>query len=203
MRLLVFILLSIFSLAQTNDTINLNEVNVIDYSQFKQFRPKFKKVVRLTDHTSFGINIFSNLQLPKVKGEIEIVAIEILFESKIKNKNYCNEYYYFKPILIQSIKNPQNLIHEKWFEVDKDYTGKYIFPVSIKLNPTEAKNWLIGFESAYDNPFCPEANGYFDLVDVKPKSDVFVKFKSTPNASFKKQELFGNYTLNYRIYYRI
>ncbi|MFV0224041.1 hypothetical protein OBJ96_02885 [Empedobacter falsenii] len=97
MKFIIFFLLSTLSFAQQLDTINLNQVEVINYSNYKQFRPKFKKVERLTDNTSFGLKIFSNLLLPKEK-EIEIVAIEILFESKVIKKNYCNEFYYFKPI---------------------------------------------------------------------------------------------------------
>ena len=198
MRFLFFFILSILSFAQTNDTINLNEVKVMDYSQYNQFRPKFKKVTRLTDHTSFGLKIFSTLHLPKIDKEIEILAIEILFESEIKNKNYCNEYYYFKPIIIKSAQNRTNLIDEKWFEVDKDYVGRYIFPVRLKLNPTEAKKWLIGFETAYDNPFCPEANGYFDLIEVKDKSIFYYGI----DGELLKQDALRNYVINYRIYYK-
>ena len=198
MRFLFFFILSILSFAQTNDTINLNEVKVMDYSQYNQFRPKFKKVTRLTDHTSFGLKIFSTLHLPKIDKEIEILAIEILFESEIKNKNYCNEYYYFKPIIIKSAQNRTNLIDEKWFEVDKDYVGRYIFPVRLKLNPTEAKKWLIGFETAYDNPFCPEANGYFDLIEVKDKSNFYYGI----DGELLKQDALRNYVINYRIYYK-
>ena len=89
MKFLLFFLLSVMSFAQDFDTINLNQVEVVNYSNYKQFRPKFKRVERLTDNTSFGLKIFSTLLLPKEK-EIEIVAIEILFESKVKKKNYCN-----------------------------------------------------------------------------------------------------------------
>ena len=82
--------------------------------------------------------------------------------------------------------------------MDKDYTGKYIFPVRIKLNPNKVKNWLIGFESAYDNPFCPEANGYFDLVEVKEKSSVYYGI----DEKLLKQDALRNYVINYRIYYK-
>ena len=201
MKFLILFLLSVMSFAQKLDTINLNQVEVINYSNYKQFRPKFKKVERLTDNTSFGLKIFSNLLLPKEK-EIEIVAIEILFESKVKKKNYCNEYYYFKPIILKSIEDKQSLIAEKWFSVDKDYQGKYIFPIHLKLKLSEAENYFIGIESSYENAFCSEANGYFDLIETKKKSDVFVHFKDQPNSGFRKQELFGNYTLNYVIYYK-
>ena len=174
---------------------------MINYSNYKQFRPKHKKVIPLTDHTSSGLKIFSNLLLPKEK-EIEIVAIEILFESKVKKKNYCNEYYYFKPIILKSIEDKQSLIAEKWFSVDKDYQGKYIFPIHLKLKISEAEKYFIGIESSYENAFCSEANGYFDLIETKKKSDVFVHFKDQPNSGFRKQELFGNYSLNYVIYYK-
>ncbi len=189
------------SFAQKLDTINLNQVEVMNYSKYKQFRPKYKKVVQLTDHTSSGLKIFSNLLLPNEK-EIEIVAIEILFESKVKKKNYCNEYYYFKPIITKSVDNKTSLIDEKWFSVDKDYQGKYIFPIHLKLKLSEAKNYIIGLETFYENSFCPEENGYFDLIETKKKSDVFVHFKDQPNSGFRKQELFGNYALNYVIYYK-
>ena len=201
MKFLTLFLLSVMSFAQKLDTINLNQVEVINYSNYKQFRPKHKKVIPLTDHTSSGLKIFSNLLLPKEK-EIEIVAIEILFESKVKKKNYCNEYYYFKPIILKSIEDKQSLIAEKWFSVDKDYQGKYIFPIHLKLKISEAEKYFIGIESSYENAFCSEANGYFDLIETKKKSDVFVLFKDQPNSGFRKQELFGNYSLNYVIYYK-
>lgn len=201
MKFLILFLLSVMSFAQKLDTINLNQVEVMNYSNFKQFRPKFKQVVRLTDNTSFGLKIFSNLLLPNEK-EIEIVAIEILFESKVKKKNYCNEYYYFKPIILKSIEDKQSLIEEKWFEVDKDYQGKYIFPIHLKLKPSEVKNYSIGLETSYENPFCPEGNGYFDLINTSKKSDVFVHYNDNRNSGFRKQELFGNYALNYKIYYK-
>ena len=201
MKFLILFLLSVMSFAQKLDTINLNQVEVMNYSNYKQFRPKFKKVVRLTDNTSFGLKIFSTLLLPKEK-EIEIVAIEILFDSKVKKKNYCNEYYYFKPIILKSIEDKQSLIAEKWFSVDKDYQGKYIFPIHLKLKISEAEKYFIGIESSYENAFCSEANGYFDLIETKKKSDVFVLFKDQPNSGFRKQELFGNYSLNYVIYYK-
>ncbi|HBX62030.1 MAG TPA: hypothetical protein DEG63_02900, partial [Flavobacteriaceae bacterium] len=76
MKFLILFLLSVMNFAQKLDTINLNQVEVMNYSNYKQFRPKFKQVVRLTDNTSFGLKIFSNLLLPNEK-EIEIVAIEI------------------------------------------------------------------------------------------------------------------------------
>ena len=201
MKFLILFLLSVMSFAQKLDTISLNEVEVINYSNYKQFRPKHKKVIPLTDHTSSGLKIFSNLLLPKEK-EIEIVAIEILFESKVKKKNYCNEYYYFKPIILKSINDKQSLIDEKWFEVDKDYQGKYIFPIHLKLKPSEVKNYSIGLETSYENPFCPEGNGYFDLINTSKKSDVFVHYNDNRNSGFRKQELFGNYALNYKIYYK-
>lgn len=157
MKFLIIFLISTLSFAQKLDTINLNQVEVMNYSNYKQFRPKFKKVERLTDNTSFGLKIFSNLLLPKEK-EIEIVAIEILFESKVKKKNYCNEYYYFKPLILKSIEDKQSLIAEKWFSVDKDYQGKYIFPIHLKLKLSEAENYFIGIESSYENAFCSEAN---------------------------------------------
>ncbi|HAD78737.1 hypothetical protein [Empedobacter falsenii] len=201
MKFLILFLLSIIGFAQKLDTINLNQVEVMNYSNYKQFRPKFKRVERLTDNTSYGLKIFSNLLLPNEK-EIEIVAIEILFESKVKKKNYCNEYYYFKPIILKSINDKQSLIDEKWFEVDKDYQGKYIFPIHLKLKPSEVKNYFIGLETSYENPFCPEGNGYFDLINTSKKSDVFVHYNDKPNSGFRKQELFGNYALNYKIYYK-
>ena len=201
MKFLILFLLSTLSFAQKLDTINLNQVEVMNYSNYKQFRPKFKKVERLTDNTSYGLKIFSNLLLPNEK-EIEIVAIEILFESKVKKKNYCNEYYYFKPIILKSINDKQSLIDEKWFEVDKDYQGKYIFPFHLKLKPSEVKNYSIGLETSYENPFCPEGNGYFDLINTSKKSDVFVHYNDNRNSGFRKQELFGNYALNYKIYYK-
>lgn len=197
MRFLLFFIISILSFAQTNDTINLNEVKVMDYSQYNQFRPKFKKVTRLTDHTTFGLKIFSTLHLPK-EDEIEIVAIEILFESKIKKKNYCNEYYYFKPMILENKNSKISLIDEKWFEVDKDYAGKYIFPVHLKVNPKQAQNLLIGYETHYENPFCPEGNGYFDLIETKAASTLFYGAKE----QLLEQSPLKNHAINYRIYYK-
>ena len=197
MRFLILFFLSIFSFAQTNDTINLNEIQVMDYSKFKQFRPKFKKITRLTDHTTYGIKVFSTLHLPS-ESEIEIVAIEILFESKIKKKNYCNEYYYFKPIILENKDSKISLIDEKWFEVDKDYSGKYIFPVRLKFKISEAKNWLIGYETHYDNPFCPEGNGYFDLIETKANSNLFYGLEN----SLSEETILKNHAINYRLYYK-
>ena len=197
MKFLLFFLISTLSFAQKLDTINLNQVEVINYSNYKQFRPKFKKVVRLTDNTSFGLKIFSTLLLPKEK-EIEIVAIEILFDSKVKKKNYCNEYYYFKPIILKSIEDKESLITDKWFEVDKNYQGKYIFPVYLKLKPYEAKDYFIGLETSYENHFCPEANGYFDLIETRQS----VEYYNEINSVMIKQDILKNHALNYKIYYK-
>ena len=197
MRFLVFFCLSILTFAQSNDTINLNEFQLMDYSQYKQFRPKSKKIIRLTDHTTYGIKVFSTLHLP-IESEIEIVAIEILFESKIKKKNYCNEYYYFKPIILENKDSKNSLIAEKWFEVDKDYVGKYIFPVHLKIKPSEAKNFLIGYETHYENPFCPEGNGYFDLLEIKSASTLFYGV----NEHLLEQNYLKNHAINYRLYYQ-
>ncbi|HEY4539345.1 MAG TPA: hypothetical protein VIG94_04965 [Faecalibacter sp.] len=197
MRFLVFFLLSVFTFGQTNDTINLNEINLMDFSKYKQFRPKYKKIRRLTDHTTYGIKVFSTLHLPD-EDEIEIVAIEILFESKIKKKNYCNEYYYFKPIILENKDSKISLIDEKWFEVDKDYAGKYIFPVRLKINPKQAQNFVIGYETHYDNPFCPEGNGYFDLIETKANSNLFYGLEN----SLSEETILKNHAINYRLYYR-
>lgn len=197
MKFLFLFLLSIFSFAQTNDTINLNEFQLMDYSKYKQFRPKYKKVTRLTDHTTYGIKVFSTLQLPHER-EIEIVAIEILFESKIKKKNYCNEYYHFKPIILSDKDSMQSLIGEKWFQVDKDYAGKYIFLVHLKIKSSDAKNFLIGYETHYENPFCPEGNGYFDLIETKSASNLFYEI----NNQLLEQNSLKNHAINYRLYYK-
>ena len=197
MKFLFLFFLSIFTFGQTNDTINLNEVNLMDFSKYKQFSPKHKRIRRLTDHTTFGLKIFSTLHLPK-ENEIEIVAIEILFESKIKKKNYCNEYYYFKPIILENKNSKNSLIDEKWFEVDKDYAGKYIFPVHLKLNSKQAQNFLIGYETYYENPFCPEGNGYFDLIETKSASNLFYGV----NEQLLEQNSLKNHAINYRLYYR-
>ena len=197
MRFLILFFLSILTFAQTNDTINLNEFQLMDYSKYKQFRPKYKRVTRLTDHTTYGIKVFSTLHLPN-ESEIEIIAIEILFESKIKKKNYCNEYYYFKPIILENKNSKNNLIGEKWFEVDKDYAGKYIFPVHLKVNPKQAQNLLIGYETHYENPFCPEGNGYFDLIETKSASTLFYGAKE----QLLEQSSLKNHAINYRLYYK-
>ena len=197
MRFLILFFLSIFSFAQTNDTINLNEVQLMKFSIYKQFRPKYKKVTRLTDHTTYGIKVFSTLHLPD-QSEIEIVAIEILFESEIKKKNYCNEYYYFKPIILENKSSKTNLIDEKWFEVDKDYVGKYIFPVHLKIDSKHAQNFLIGYETHYENPFCPEGNGYFDLIETKSASTLFYGAKE----QLLEQSSLKNHAINYRLYYK-
>ncbi|MBS7333465.1 hypothetical protein [Faecalibacter bovis] len=197
MRFLILFLLSIFTFAQTNDTINLNEFQLMDYSKYKQFRPKYEKVIRLTDHTTYGIKVFSTLHLPD-EDEIEIVAIEILFESKIKKKNYCNEYYYFKPIILENKNFNMSLIDDKWFEVNKDYAGKYIFPVHLKINLKQVQNFLIGYETHYENPFCPEGNGYFDLIETKSTSTLFYGV----NEQLLEQNSLKNHAINYRLYYR-
>ena len=197
MKFLIIFLISTLSFAQKLDTINLNQVEVMNYSNYKQFRPKFKKVERLTDNTSFGLKIFSNLLLPNEQ-DIEIVAIEILFESKVKKKNYCNEYYYFKPMILKSIEDKQSLIDEKWFEVDKDYQGKYIFPIHLKLKISEAKNYIIGLETSYENSFCPEENGYFDLIQTKESVDLYYEI----NSELRKQDFLKNYSINYKLYYK-
>lgn len=197
MRFLFFFIVSILSFAQSNDTINLNEIQLTNFSNYNQFRPKYKKVTGLTDHTTFGIKVFSTLHLPE-KEEIEIVAIEILFESEIKKKNYCNEYYYFKPIILENKDAKNSLIDEKWFEVDKDYAGKYIFPIHLKIKPSEAKNLLIGYETHYENPFCPEGNGYFDLIETRSNSQLFYGV----NGKLNEETYLKNHAINYRLYYK-
>jgi len=200
MRIIILFLLSNFLFAQKNDTINLNLVEVTNYSKYKKFRPNFRKIEQLKDHTNRGLTLLSTFQLPK-EGEIEIYAIEILFESKELSKNLCNEFYYFSPIITKSVTDKENLLEEKWFVVDKNYNGKYIFPVHLKIDTREAKHYLIGFKSSYENQFCSEENGYFDLIETTKKSDVYLHFNQE-KSSFRKQQLFGNYSLNYIIYYQ-
>lgn len=201
MRFLFFFIVSIITFAQDSLSIPLKEVKVVSFANYKTFRPKFKKIERLTDHTNGGMMLLSNLHLPKRK-EIEIVAIEFLFESEGTIKNLCNEVYYFKPIISRVGEESKNLLNDKWFLVDKNYKGKFIFPANFIIKLSDKNNYLIGVESSYDNLFCSEANGYFDLIKTTKKSDVFIQLKKQENSSLKKQELFGNYSLNYILYYK-
>ncbi|GGE94646.1 hypothetical protein SAMN05443634_101227 [Chishuiella changwenlii] len=201
MKFILFFIFSVTLFAQDTLSISLDEVQITSYSNYETFRPKFNKIERLTDHTNGGMMLLSNLHLPKKK-EIEIVAIEFLFESKGKNKNFCNEIYYFKPVISKKGNESQNLLNDKWFLVDKNYNGKYVFPVNFTIESSDKNNYLIGIESSYDNLFCAEANGYFDLIKTKKKSDVFIQFKNQKNSILAKQELFGNYSLNYILYYK-
>lgn len=201
MRFLLFFFTSILIFGQGSLSIPLDEVKVTSYANLEKFRPKFKKVERLTDHTDGGIVLLSNLHLPK-KRDIEIVAIEFLFESKGENINLCNEQYYFKPVISTTSDEGVNLIEDKWFTVDKNYNGRYVFPVNFIIKHAEKVNYLVGIESSYDNLFCAESNGYFDLIQTRKKSDILIRYKNKKNSIFEKQELFGSYSLNYILYYK-
>ena len=128
--LLFFI--SIFSFAQEIDTINLKEVALVDYSKYKQFRPKYKKTYQNSISIKNDLIIVSNFQLPK-QDEVEIVAIEFLFESKRGKKNVCSNVYYIAPKIIREANPSLNLVEDKLFSVEKNYEGKFIFPVNIKI----------------------------------------------------------------------
>ena len=197
--LLFFI--SIFSFAQELDTINLKEVALVDYSKYKQFRPKYKRIDFIMNSAKEGFQIFSNFQLPKHK-EVEIVAIEILFEAKRGEKNkICGDSFYMKLKIVKESNPNVNLIEEKWFEVEKDYQGKYIFPVNLKLKSAEINDYLLGMENVYETDNCQDKFSYFDILETKEKS----YFHAQPilnNIKIIKSEAFNSESLNYKIYYK-
>lgn len=195
---LLLILFTTIVFGQSNDTIALNSVQLTDYGKYKKFRPKFKQKEQLIDHTNQGMWIVSTLLLPKEK-KINIKAIEILFEEKATNKNICNTSFYFKPMVLSQVNPVVNLTKEQWFEVEKDYRGKYIFPVDVTIENSNLSTYYIAIETAYDNPFCPEANGYFDFIKAKKNTRVYLGKKQ--DKSLKEEPVLSGYTLNYRIYY--
>ena len=197
--LLFFI--SIFSFAQELDTINLKEVALVDYSKYKQFRPKYKRVIFWRNNTNKGgVQLFSNFQLPKQE-EVEIVAIEILFEAKKRKQTICGESFNIKLKIVKESNPNVNLIEEKWFEVEKDYQGKYIFPVNLKLKSAEINDYLLGMENVYETDNCQDKFSYFDILETKEKS----YFHAQPilnNIKIIKSEAFNSESLNYKIYYK-
>ncbi|MDM1297482.1 hypothetical protein HXZ94_03050 [Empedobacter falsenii] len=192
-------LISVFSFAQEIDTINLKEVALVDYSKYKQFRPKYKQVIPHFMSSKDEIMLLSNFQLPK-QDLVEIVAIEFLFESKRGKKNVCSEVYYFSPKIVNESNPDVNLIDEKWFEVEKDYKGKYIFPVNIEIKTSDINSYLLGIQTSSDNNSCKEKYSYFDLIKTKEISYSYA-FPSS-DIKLNKSELFNHYSLNYKIYYK-
>ncbi len=195
--LLFFI--SVFSFAQEIDTINLKEVTLVDYSKYKQFRPKYRQINPILISIKNDFIVVSNFQLPKQE-EVEIVAIEFLFESKRGKRNVCNEVYYFSPKIVKELNPSKNLIGEKIFSVEKDYQGKYIFPVNIKIKSNEVNNYLLGFELSSEISSCNKNYSYYDLLTTKEKSYYFNYTNNYKN--FNKSESFNHYSLNYKIYYK-
>ena len=198
--LLFFI--SIFSFAQELDTINLKEVALVDYSKYKQFRPKYKRIDFIMNSAKEGFQIFSNFQLPKHK-EVEIVAIEILFEAKRGEKNkICGDSFYMKLKIVKESNPNVNLIEEKWFEVEKDYQGKYIFPVNLKLKSAEINDYLLGIESLNETTNCQNNLFSFDLLKTKEISYNYV-FPIRDDIKINKTNTINHYySLNYKIYYK-
>ncbi len=176
--LLFFI--SIFSFAQGIDTINLKEVALVDYSKYKQFRPKYKQVIPHFMSSKNEMMLLSNFQLPK-QDVVEIVAIEFLFESKRGKRNVCSEVYYFSPKIVKEVNPNENLIEEKIFSVKKDYKGKFIFPVNIKIKTSEINSFLLGIQTSSDDNSCKEKYSYFDSLSVKEASNIYI-FVSYENS---------------------
>lgn len=201
MRLiLLLLLLSNLILAQEIDTINLKEVSIIDYSKYKQFRPKYKSVIPHLISTKEEIILFSNFQLPK-QDEVEIVAIEFLFNSKRGKRMVCNDSYFFLPKIVKEDNPAINLVEDKWFEVEKNYKGKFIFPVQIKIKSTEINDYLLGVQTIQDESSCEEKYSYFDTLRVKETSNQYIylieKKLKLPTSNNSKNE-----SLNYIIYYK-
>ena len=196
--LLFFI--SIFSFAQEIDTINLKEVALVDYSKYKQFRPKYKRLDFVKNNVKEGLQLFSNFQLPK-QNEVEIIAIEILFEAKKKNFVLCGDSFYMKLKIVKELNPNINLIEDKWFEVNKDYQGKYIFPVNLKLKKSEINDYLLGIESVNETTNCQNNFFSYDLIKTK-EVQYYYAYPSRNDIKIVKSELFNHYSLNYKIYYK-
>lgn len=196
--LLFFI--SVFSFAQEIDTINLKEVALVDYSKYNQFRPKYKSVIPHLISTKEEIMLLSNFQLPKQE-EVEIVAIELLFNSKRGRRMVCNDSYYFSPKIVKEDNPLINLVEDRWFVVEKRYKGKFIFPVNIKIKSSEIKNYLLGVQTSGDESSCEEKYSYFDLLKVKETSYQYI-YLIDKKIKLPKPTTSKNESLNYIIYYK-
>ena len=196
--LLFFI--SIFSFAQEIDTINLKEVALVDYSKYKQFRPKYKQINPILISIKNDFIVVSNFQLPK-QNEVEIIAIEILFEAKKKNFVLCGDSFYMKLKIVKELNPNINLIEDKWFEVNKDYQGKYIFPVNLKLKKSEINDYLLGIESVNETTNCQNNFFSYDLIKTKDIS-YYLAYPIRNDIKIVKSESFNHYSLNYKIYYK-
>ncbi len=184
--------------AQWGDTISLAKIELMNYQGYATYRPSFKKKEQLIDHTNQGIIIASTLLLPKGKA-VRIKAIELIFDNPPLVKNKCNTVFYFKPMILSGVNPVVNLIRERWFEVEKGYEGKYIFPIDLSIPKNAHQDYYIALETAYDNPFCPEANGYFDLIGGKKNTQLY--WGKRDDMSLKNEPILKGYTLNYRLYY--
>lgn len=98
--------------------------------------------------------------------------------------------------------NPSiNLIEDKWFEVDKDYQGKYIFPVNLKLKKSEINDYLLGIESVNETTNCQNNFFSYDLIKTKDIS-YYLAYPIRNDIKIVKSESFNHYSLNYKIYYK-
>ena len=203
MKYICLFFLSILAFGQESDTINLNEVSLIDYSKFKQFRPKYKSITPMMVNfrkDRADLIFFSNFQIPKQE-QVEIVAIEFLFESKRGKKNVCSEEFYFSPKIVNELNLNDNFIDDKWFTVEKGYNGKYIFPVNIIIKQKEINDYLLGIQLSNINSDCKGFNTFIDMLNLKEKS-YFYLHPSNSSTAFIKSDIYSQNSLNYIIYYK-
>ena len=148
------------------------------------------------------INTFG-LERINYESDEEIVAIEILFEAKRGEKNkICGDSFYMKLKIVKESNPNVNLIEEKWFEVEKDYQGKYIFPVNLKLKSAEINDYLLGIESLNETTNCQNNLFSFDLLKTKEISYNYV-FPIRDDIKINKTNTINHYySLNYKIYYK-
>lgn len=201
MKLLyLFFFISVLSFSQEIDTINLKEIALVDYSKYKQFRPKYKSVIPQLISIKEEIMLLSNFQLPKQE-EVEIVAIEFLFNSKRGRRMVCNDSYYFSPKIVKEDNPAINLVEDRWFLVEKKYNGRFIFPVNIKIKSSEINNYFLGVQTSFEESSCEEKYSYFDLLKVKETSYQYI-YLIDKKIKLPKSTTFKNESLNYIIYYK-
>ena len=200
MKYIFLFFFSLFAFGQDSDTINLKEVSLIDYSKFKQFKPKYKSKHPFFDESKNELIIFSNFQVPK-QDEVEILAIEILFNSKRGKRMVCNKEYFFSLKIIKDVEPSVNLIDDKWFLVESSYTGKFIFPVNIIIKQKEINDYLLGVQTEYSTSNCNEYYSYFDLLTTKEPSNLYF-YPTKHNVGLLNTGLKDNSSLNYIIYYK-
>ena len=126
---------------------------------------------------------------------------EILFEAKKKNFVLCGDSFYMKLKIVKELNPNINLIEDKWFEVNKDYQGKYIFPVNLKLKKSEINDYLLGIESVNETTNCQNNFFSYDLIKTK-EVQYYYAYPIRNDIKIVKSELFNHYSLNYKIYYK-